>query len=419
MFGFFKKKPAAERKADDPPPLSPMPPKAASGDQKFSVALFHELAKAAPGNLFFSPYSVSTALAMVQAGASGRTREEIETALGYPGAGDALIEQAGKRALELAGRSAPTASEKNRLSRAEGVTPDSFGCHLSCANAIWHQTGYPVEAAFVEALRRRLGAEVRDVDFAKAPAEAVKIVNDWAAKATRDKIKDVLSPGLLHPMTRVLLANAIYFKARWEEEFHESGTQPKLFHLLNGSTDQVPMMHHGGCFPSVRDNEIHALQMNYSGGQVAMIILLPEPGKFEKVSKELDAGRLEGLMAAMSPSQTQLSMPKFRVESSFMLAAPLRALWIIRAFEKGDFSRISAEPGFFLSEVLHKTFVDVDEKGTEAAAVTIPMLAGSAPPRDLVQFHVDRPFLFLIRDLPTGTPLFLGRVVDPRPSSVR
>jgi serpin B len=159
--------------------------------------------------------------------------------------------------------------------------------------------------------------------------------------------------------------------------------------------------------------------MTYSGGNIAMIVLLPEAGKFLKVSKELDAARLEGLIAAMEPRQTQLSFPKFRVESNFMLAAPLRALWIIRAFEKGDFSRISSEPGFFLSEVLHKTFVDVDEKGTEAAAVTMPMMAGSAPPRNIVQFHVDRPFLFVIRDLPTGTPLFMGRVVDPRSSSVR
>jgi serpin B len=217
----------------------------------------------------------------------------------------------------------------------------------------------------------------------------------------------------------VLLANAIYFKARWAEEFHEAGTRPQPFRLLNGTSVQVPMMRNGGVFSSARDPEIHALQMDYSGGKIGMVVLLPEPGKFEKVSRDLDAARLEGLIAAMNPQQTELSFPKFRVESSFMLSTPLRALRIVRAFQSGDFSRVSSEPGFFLSEVLHKTYVDVDEKGTEAAAVTMPMMAGSAPPKRLVQFHVDRPFLFVIRDLPTGTPLFMGRVVDPRSPSVR
>jgi serpin B len=416
MFDFFKKKAPPEPAQ---PPSAPILPKVASGDQLFSVALFHELRKTASENLFFSPYSVAAALAMVHAGASGRTREEIENALGRPGAGDELVQAAGTLARALASRSEPTAAEKSRLAHAEGVTPDSFGCHLSIANAIWHQTGYPIEAEFVETLKGRLGAEIRDVDFAKAADEAVKVVNDWVAAATRDKIRNVLSPGLLHPMTRVLLANAIYFKARWEEPFFEGGTKPEPFHLLNGGAVPVPMMHNGGCFATARHRELQALQLPYSGGNLAMVVLLPDAGTFERVVKELNASHLEGLFAAMEPRQTQLSLPKFRVESSFMLAAPLRALWIIRAFEKGDFSRVSSEPGFFLSEVLHKTFVDVDEKGTEAAAVTMPMLAGSALPRDIVQFHVDRPFLFIIRDLPTGTPLFMGRVVDPRSSGVK
>jgi serpin B len=416
MFDFFKKK-AAEPAPEAP--AAPVLPKVASGDQLFSVALYHELQKIGPQNLFFSPYSIAAALSMVHAGASGRTREEIENALGRPGAGETLVEAAGKLARELAGRSEPTPAEKERLAHAEGVTPDSWGCHLSIANALWHQTGYPIEPSFVETLQSRLGSEIRAVDFAQAPDEAVTAINRWVAQATRDKIKDVLSSGRLHPMTRVLLANAIYFKARWQEPFVDGATRPEPFHLLSGSSVPVPMMHQGGRFASARHRELHALQLPYSGGKLSMIVLLPDKGKFEQVSRELNASHLEGVFAAMEPRQTQLSLPKFRVESTFMLAAPLRALWVIRAFEKGDFSRVSPEPGFFLSEVIHKTFVDVDEKGTEAAAVTLPMLAGSAPPRELVQFHVDRPFLFVIRDLPTGTPLFMGRVVDPRPPGVK
>ena len=417
MFGFFKKK----KKPEEPIPewAFPLQPKPASGEQAFAAALYRELAEATPGNLFFSPYSIATALTLVHAGASGRTAEEIEAALGRPGAGDGLIEWAGKLSRELSTRSQPTAFEKNLMAHAESAPADAFGCHLSTANAIWHQTGYPIEPSYVQTLRGRLGAEVRDVDFAKAPDDAVRTVNDWAAKATHDRIKEVLPPGLLHPLTRVVLANAIYFKARWEEPFAEGGTTPQPFRLLNGTTVQVPMMRHGGTFPSARDHEIRALQMPYGGGAIAMVVLLPDEGKFEKVSREFDAPRLEGLLAAMEPRQAQISFPKFRVESSFLLSAPLRALWIVRAFQKGDFSKISPEPGFFLSEVIHKTYVDVDEKGTEAAAVTMPMMRGTGAPQEVLRFQVDRPFLFVIRDLPTGTPLFMGRVVDPRSSSVK
>lgn len=408
MFGFFKKKPAPP---PEPEVLAPIPPRPAGGGEKFAVAMHRELSKAAPGNLFFSPYSIAAAMTMVQAGASGETREEIETVLGFPGAGDALVEAAGKRSRELASRSEPTKFEKNLL---EDAPPDSFGCRLSPVNAIWHQSGYPVKPDFVETLRSRLGADVRPVDFARALDEAVKTVNAWVAKATNDRIRDVLSPGLLHPQTRVLLANAIYFKARWAEPFEERDTKPGPFRLLNGTTVDVPMMANGGFFPSSRDPEIHALRMDYSGGNIAMIVLLPEPGRFERVAASLDADRIEGLVEAMTSQQTVITFPKFRVECGFMLGNALRALGIRRAFGAGDFSRISDEPGFALSDVLHKTYVEVDEKGTEAAAVTIPMLAGSAPPKKIVEFRVDRPFLFLIRDLPTKTTLFLGKIVDPR-----
>jgi len=413
MFDFFKKK--APPEPAPAAPAAPILPRVASGDQLFSIALFHELKKIDPGNLFFSPYSIATALTLVHAGASGRTAEEIETALGRPGAGDGLIEWAGKLSRELSTRSQPTAFEKNQMAHVEGAPADAFGCHLSTANAIWYQTGYPIEASYVETLRGRLGADVGDVDFATAPDDAVRIVNEWAAKATRDRIKEVLPPGLLQPLTRVVLANAIYFKARWQDPFVEGATRPEPFHLLDGSSVPVPTMHNGGLFASARDRELHALQLPYSGGKLAMVLLLPDAGTFEKVSKELNASHLEGLFAAMEPWQTELSLPKFRVESTFMLAAPLRALWIIRAFEKGDFSRVSQEPGFFLSEVLHKTFVDVDEKGTEAAAATAVIIVSktAVSPRPEPDVHFDRPFVFAIRDVPTGSILFMGRVTNP------
>jgi serpin B len=413
MFGFFKKKPK------DPPPPPPAPvmrvnPVPATGDQKFALSLYPLLA-GKPGNAFFSPYSIAAALAMVQAGASGKAREEIETALGHPGAGDRLIEAAGSLARELAGRSEPTPFEKRRLEEAAGAPSDTFGCHLSWANALWHQKGYPIRPEFVESLKSRLGADVSAADFAGAPEESRAAVNAWAAKATRDKIREVLAPGVISALTRVILANAIYFKARWDDPFSESSTEPGPFTLLDGSKVQVPLMRKGGHLKSSRDGDLQALELAYTGGKISMILVLPDAGKFEQEQKSLTAERLEGMVRAMEGCETHLSLPKFRIESSFLLRSALESLGIGAAFGTGaDFTRVSSEPGFGLSEMIHKTYVDVNEQGTEAAAVTLSMLAGCAPPKRIVQFHCDRPFLFVIRDLPTGTPLFMGRVADPR-----
>jgi serpin B len=381
----------------------------------FDAALYRLLARQ-PGNLFFSPYSIAAALAMVHAGAGGRTRKELEDTLG-----DAdPVATYGRLGRELARRSEPSAREKNLLEGMEGVPPDTFGCHLSVASAMWRQKGYAVRPEFAETLGSRLGAELGEADFSGAPAEAVKAVNAWAAKATRDKIRDVLQEKQLDPLTRVLLANAIYFKARWSHEFYEGVTRPEPFHLQDGERVHVPTMHDMSYRPTARDGDVHALMLPYTGEALAMIVLLPDPGRLEKVEQATDGARLDGLLESMKSQQTELAMPKFRVESMFQLRATLQALGLSTAFTpQADFSGISSEPGFALSEVIHKTFVDVNEKGTEAAAVTMPMAAGSAPPKKVVEFRVDRPFLFAIRDLPTKTTLFMGRVVDPRSGGVK
>jgi len=296
-----------------------------------------------------------------------------------------------------------------------GATPDAFGCHLTVANALWRQKGYPVKPEYVDALKRGMQAEIGEADFQGAKAQAVQAINAWAAKATRDKIQNVLSEHQIAPQTRVILANAIYFKARWQDEFSEYGTEPAPFTLLDGRKVQVPTMHSLGSRATARDGKVLALKLPYSGEKLAMLVLLPDPGALVQVEKGVDGAQLERLLAGMKSSPTEVSLPKFKIESSFLLKTALQTLGLSTAFSPGaDFSGISAEPGFALSEVLHKTFVDVDEKGTEAAAVTVPMAAGSAPPKKNVDFKADRPFVFVIRDLPTRTTLFMGRVVDPR-----
>ena len=368
--------------------------------------LYRKLA-VAPGNLFFSPYSIGAALAMVRAGAAGQTKVEFDQVLGAA--------DYGALGKELATRSELTPVQKNHLQYMPEASASDFGCHLTVANALWRQKGYAVNPDYIAALRSGMGAEVGEADFQGARAAAVKAINDWAAKATRDKIKDVLSEQQIDPMTRVILANAIYFKARWEDEFSEYGTQTRPFTLLDGRKVNVPTMMSLGHRLTARDGKILALQLPYSGEKLAMLVLLPDPGALAQVEKDLSAAQLDRLQAGMKGSTTEVTLPKFRIESTFALRTALQALGLASAFSPtADYAGISSEPGFALSEVLHKTYVDVNEKGTEAAAVTVPMAAGSAPPKKNVEFKADRPFLFAIRDLPTKTTLFLGRVADPR-----
>ena len=361
-----------------------------------ATSLYRHLAADA-GNLFFSPYSISTALAMCQAGALGKTRAEIEAALGLSGAGDRLIEAFGdlQRVLASRARSGPF--------------------HLSLVSSLWYQTGYPVNPAFVETLREQLSADVKETDFAKAPAKAVGDVNAWVDEATRGKIREILSESQLDALTRVILASAIYFKAPWLNQFDEEDTKPEPFHLLDGRSVDVPMMHDTAYRCYSRGNGFQALEVPYGNDFVVMLLLLPDEGQFEAVERELDVGSVVALTRSVNSAEVALALPRFRVESSFALRESLSRIGIKGAFAPGaDFTRVSEEPGFALGEVLHKAVVDVDERGTEAAAATVGFLLGAPQERPPpIEFRVDRPFLFLIEDKPTGTILFLGRVLDP------
>jgi serpin B len=348
-----------------------------------ALDLYRAVARA-PGNVFVSPHGVATALAMVAAGARGRTRDELAQLLGAPDP-VARYEALGR---ELA--------ERNQH------------CMLEIANALWHQRGYPIEPDFVAALETRLGATARDVDFAGDSAGAVRAINAWAAAATHERIRDIVDR--LPELTRVIVANAIYFKARWAKQFDAHWTRPAAFTTASGERVAVPTMHETSYFRYARAGAAHAIELPYSAGVIAMLIVVPDVGAFADVECALDFDRW-----ALAPRMVALALPKFRVESTYRLREPLREVGMVAAFTgAADFSAISREPGFAMSEVLHKTYVDVDEHGTEAAAVTMPVLEGSAPPRDILELRIDRPFLFAIRDVPTGTILFVGRVEDPR-----
>ncbi len=390
----------ADKAEEEAVVVDPIAPKAASAGQGFANTLRHELDTRLPGNLCFSPFSIAEALTMAQAGAAGPTREEIESVLGYPGAADQLIELSGELHRRL-------------LDRVAGV--DSV---LAPMTALWYQTGYPIQEAFVDTLKCHLSAEVYAADFAQAPDAAAQLVNQWVSSATRGKIQEILTRGGDHRLTRVLLISAVYLKARWSNQFAPESTCPRPFHLVDRSVIQVPMMRQRANFRAVRDPDMQALAMPYKDGKLSMVVILPGEGKFEKVQRELDAARLEGIIASLERRLVELVLPRFRIESDFSLRQTLESMGIVSAFgEKGaDFSRISPQPDLAIDDVIHKTYIDVDETGTEAAAVSIVGMAlmRLAEPLPFIRFQADRPFLFVIRDDSTGTPLFVGRVMDPR-----
>lgn len=377
----------------------------------FALDLFRQV-RGSSGNVLISPYSVWVALAMLHPGARGPTRDALATALGIED-----VEAVRAIAAALASRAEPDAREQQAVQRG-WQKAEAIGFHLSVANKLWVQTGYRIRAEYGAALAAAFGVDPAPVDFAGAPGPACDAINRWVDDQTRGRIKDIVSPDALPPALRGLLANAIYFKAGWQHEFNEYGTKPGPFYLLDGTTAQVPIMRVMRSFAYAKVDGVDVVELPYVKPEVAMIVLAPPRGgmpDFEQ--RTLTAAWLERIPGALASTRIALSMPKFTFASTLSLGAALKAIGFAPVMTPGaDLSGISDEPGFGVGEVLHKTFIAVDEHGTEAAAVTAIAVAGAAPMRqpDPLVVDIDRPFYLMIRDKPTGTILFLGRVADPR-----
>jgi len=374
----------------------------ASGNTDFAFALYRQISSG-DKNLFYSPYSISIALAMTYAGAQGQTAGQMAQALHFTLSMDRLHPAFNRLALEL-----------DRRSKVEGLDPDQ-AFQLSVANSLWGQSGFHFEKAFLDVLAQNYAAGMRLVDY-KKDAEAARLaINDWVSQSTNQKIKDIIPKGELDTLTRLVLANAVYFKAAWGYPFQPGATQPGAFHLLDGSSVNVPMMHEKNGLRSMQGDGYRAVELPYAGGQLSMLILLPDDTRFGDVESRLDAGLLDATVAALQWGEVILTMPKFKFEWSTGLADGLKALGMGDAFdrEQADFSGMDGARDLYISNVLHKAYVSVDEQGTEAAAATAIIVGAASLPTKVAEFTIDRPFIFLIRDNPTGTILFVGRVMNP------
>jgi len=365
----------------------------AEGNARFALDLYHALTEAGSTNLFFSPYSISAALAMTYAGARGETERQMRDALWFT-----LPQQVLHPAFH--------ALDADLIGRIEGID----GVRLSIANALWGQNAYPFLPEFLDRIETSYGAPIRRTEFAGDPEQARVDINEWVRGKTEGLISDLMAPGSITPETRLVLANAIHFLGTWKHPFDEELTQDAPFHRLDGSEVSVPMMVADASYRCTAGEGFLAVELPYAGDRLSMLILLPDEGMFGTFEAAFTAERLDAIVSQMYAQKVWLAMPRFELASEFSLAGVLADLGMPDAFSSGaDFSGMDGTRDLFIDDVVHKAYVSVDEKGTEAVGATGVIMTLSLPQ----MVRVDRPFLFLIRDVETGTILFMGRVTDP------
>lgn len=372
-----------------------------AGNGAFALRLYHELAQD-KGNIFFSPYSISEALAMTYAGARGQTETDMSKALSFSLPQDRLHPAFNWLDLELGKRGE------------EAKGQDGKGFRLHVVNALWGQKDYEFQTPFLDTLAVNYGAGMRVADFIKESEASRLTINAWVEEQTEKRIKDLVPPGAINELTRLVLTNAIYFNAAWLRPFDEKRTTDGVFHRLDGSTVTVPMMRQTGSFRYGEGAGFQAVEMLYDGNELSMIILLPSDGQLGAFEDKLDYVRVTEILASLKQNQVQLSMPRFENNSSFSLKQALSALGMGVAFTQlADFSGMNGKRDLLIQDVVHKAFVSVDEAGTEAAAATAVIVGTTSMPPEPVEMAVDSPFVYLVRDNATGSLLFVGRVADP------
>ncbi len=372
----------------------------AKDGNEFATDLYARLHSDSPGNLFFSPYSISVALAMTDAGAAGETETQMAKVLHF---------QLSETKVH------PAYGALQKLMVSDDKTPDF---QLRVANRLWGQKGFAFLPEFLAITKTDYGADLGLLDFKQTEA-ARQSINAWVEQQTDDKIRDLLAPGVLDASTRLVLTNAIYFKARWSSEFSKSATTDAPFHLSASEQISVPTMNHTHQLAYGAFDELQVLEMPYANHRLSMLILLP--AKIDGLSdleQRLTSDNLQKWSAALAPRRVNVHLPKFKTTCQFSLAEVLASMGMSLAFsDKADFSRMSTQESLYISAVIHKAFVDVNEEGTEAAAATaiaMRAMGRAAAPEKPVDFRADHPFVFVIRENRTQSVLFLGRLVSPK-----
>jgi len=370
----------------------------AESGNHFAFDLFKQI-HSKSDNLVFSPYSISTVLAMCYSGARGETAGQMSEVLYFPPAGQ----------LDPASRDL----------REKILSSDTLpGTEISLANAIWAQQDFDFLPGYLENTGRWYDAPLTEMDFTRDAAreESRLRINQWVEDNTRQKIKDLISPGVLSANTRMVLTNAIYFNGKWMWTFDKAATSPSIFNVGRGESKMIPFMHMTRDLPYYEDEEIQAIRLPYRNERLSMMIILPRSIEgWEMISRVLDLERLNKVESHLTPTEVQLALPKFSFELKTNLRDELSDMGMDLAFGMdADFSGMTGEKNLFIDEVIHKAFIEVSESGTEAAAATGAIISLKSALRDEpVRFNADHPFLYFIRDHQTGCIIFLGRFVRP------
>lgn len=362
----------------------------------------YRLVAAPEKNAVISPASIAIALAMARAGARGTTAEQMDAVLYQLGSDD--------HAAWISALDQALAERSGTFKDAEG---SDFDVALRIANAPFAQRDFALEQAFLEALGGRFGAGLRLVDYKADPEAARRAINAWVDAQTEERIAELLAAGDVDLLTRLVLVNAVYLKAAWLTPFAEEATEDGPFTRPDGSTVDVPLMSTGFEAPYAAGDGWQAVELPYVGGSLAMTIIVPDD--LAAFVEALDADGLAAITDELAPAHVDLVMPRFSIETRTELGPVLTALGMTDAFDpdRADFSGMTSEEQLYISAVVHQANIDVDEDGTEAAAATAVVMRTTSLPARQVELRVDRPFLFALRDVPTGTVLFMGQVVDP------
>ena len=370
-----------------------------TGNTNFAFDLYKQIMTEG-GNLFFSPFSISQALAMTYAGARTNTEIQIADVMHFTLGQNRLHPAFNLLDLEL----------HSRGEHATGRGGDPF--QLNIANSTWGQQGWTWQIPFLDTLAVNYGAGMRMVDFLTDPETCRVTINDWVEGRTENRIIELLPQGIIDNSTRLVLVNAIYFNAAWLWPFVPEVTQPGDFHLSDGSTVTAQMMFEMEDHGYMDGDGFTACDLMYDGEELSMTIILPDVGKFDDIEASLDADFINSIIAGLDTLKVELALPKFEYESEFSLTQTLQDMGMIDAFNDADFSGMDGGYTLLITDVVHKAFVAVDEEGTEAAAATAVIIGEVSMPETVI-FNVDRPFIFFIRDIATGAILFIGRVVSP------
>jgi len=369
-------------------------------NNQFAFEYYSHLKNRETGNIFFSPFSISSALVMTYEGAREQTAKEMQSVLHFP-ADDNL-------------RRTEYLKIFNELNKKDKKY------ELNIANALWAQKDYQFLSDYIDTVEKYYGGKTNNLDFVKDPEGSRVTINDWVEKQTKDKIKDLIPQGVINDMTRLVLTNAIYFKGEWVKQFDKENTTDEDFRINENDSVKVPMMQRTdeeAEFNYAENKDLQILEMPYSGEDLSMLILLPKNDDLAKVENSLSTENLAQWKKDLKKQRVEVFVPKFKFETKYLMTEDLKAMGMPTAFGLGaDFSGMDGKKDLFISAVIHQAFVEVNEEGTEAAAATgVVMMLGALPGEEtkIPVFRADHPFIFLIQEKNSGNILFVGRVVNP------